>query len=270
MNRLARTLVAVLPLLAIAGVGVVLFSPAPAESANPTRLRVPMVVRDQPPAIAYTPTRSAPFLKATPAPNPGGYWVRSSTAHVDPGGFFEIVGEFVNGTAKLVGDVEVNATIYNGAGGAILTAKGFVEVITVPSGAAAPFRVWLKEVPAGAAYYTIAVGDYDVPPALPFKAVDGVHVTVNTIVANEEGQFQVNGILSNLSMNSVKDLMVVMAVYEPEPPGGGYGKVLRVTFQPPVADTLGPGKTTTFSLFVTDGAQFYNNPRQFWVSGVPQ
>ena len=208
-----------------------------------------------------TPTLPPTPPGQTPSPVPAELTLRNSGWHVDSNGFLTIGGEIANESARPVGLVRVEATVYSASGDPPKTGAGYSCLSTIPPNSDSPFEIVVFGVPGGVDHVTLTVAKFFDPPFI--DAPVGLQAQLTNVYTDFIGFLHAAGKITNSSSSSYKLAKACVAFYDE------HGTVYRSKFSYASPNVLGPGGEGSFDTSIKPEGANITNVR-VWADAMPQ
>lgn len=174
-----------------------------------------------------------------PTPSPAAYVIRGLNTARTPAGSLEVLGEVYNPGPNALSSVQIQVTLLDDAGAALVTAPIWVVQELVRPEQAAPFRALFTDPPA--AYSRVSVDPLRGEPVDPAQRFANLQVTRSEGQAIET-RFRVTGEVTNADTVSASKALLVVTTYDPD------GKVIGFRQQILSDGPVAPNAVLPFNL----------------------
>ncbi len=167
------------------------------------------------------------------------------TVRRDLSGNLIFMGEVRNGARAPFAEVEIDLTLFDGAGEEIASSRTYLDSAMIEAGEALPFQIWTE--------YDGDYASYDVTlRSRPSHRFTRPNITVDAVQADWEStsRYEVSGVARNTSGQTVEYLQYIVALYDDA------GRVVdyRWNLMDPVS--LAPDEEVHFDTFFFDPGRF--------------
>jgi hypothetical protein len=196
------------------------------------------------PLASPTAPASTPAPTEAPLPTPNGLpgvTLQGISEYVDAAGHLTVVGEVLNTSASHLRFVEILVGFYDADGKLVGTTSTFAELSTIEVNDSSPFALVVYDLPPTFDTYKLRVDCANTEqPSLRLEILSQEAWLADT------GAYHVAGEVRNPNDFAIKFVQVVATYYDPA------NQVVRVANTLAEAETLQPGRTSTFELILAD------------------